>query len=40
VSDLSSFDLDEIATALAGQDSYEHAWLVNPGTGEMVLWTA
>lgn len=39
VPDLSGFDLDEIATALADQDSYEHAWLVNPDTGEIVLWT-
>lgn len=38
--DLSGSDLDEIATALADQDSYEHAWLVNPDTGEIVFWTA
>jgi hypothetical protein len=40
VPDLSGFDLDEIATALSDQDSYEHAWLVNPETGEIVFWTA
>jgi Uncharacterised protein family (UPF0158) len=39
VPDLSGFDLDEIAAALADQDSYEHAWLVNPDTGEIVFWT-
>jgi hypothetical protein len=38
--DLSGFDLDEIATALADQDDYEHARLVNPGTGEILFWTA
>lgn len=38
--DLRLFDLDEIASALADQDSYEHAWLVNPATGEIVFWTA
>jgi hypothetical protein len=39
VPDLSFFDLDEIATALADQDSYEHAWLVNSGSGEILFWT-
>ena len=38
--DLSGFDLDEIATALADQDSYAHARLVNPDTGEILFWTA
>jgi hypothetical protein len=40
VPDLSGFDLDEIATALSDQDSYEHAWLINPDTGEILFWTA
>jgi len=40
VPDLSGFDLDAIATALADQDSYEHAWLLNPDTGEILFWTA
>jgi len=38
--DLSGFDLDEIATALADQDDYEHARLVNPSTGEILFCTA
>ena len=37
VLDLSSLDLEEIANALAG---CEHHWLINPGTGEIVFWTA
>jgi hypothetical protein len=40
VLDLSSLDLDEIATALADQTDYEHRWLINPQTGEIVFWTA
>src|SRR5688500_572791 len=38
--DLTSLDLDEIATALADQSAYEHRLLINPETGELVLWTA
>jgi hypothetical protein len=40
VLELSSLDLEEIATALADQNGYEHRWLINPETGEIVLWTA
>jgi (2Fe-2S) ferredoxin len=40
VLDLSSLDLEEIATALADQTDYEHRWLINPQTGEIVFWTA
>ncbi|MEN3615044.1 UPF0158 family protein [Plantactinospora sp. ZYX-F-223] len=32
-------DLDELATALADQTAYEHRWLINPETGEIVVWT-
>ncbi|MGC5020976.1 UPF0158 family protein [Micromonospora sp. DT47] len=32
--------LEEIATALADQTDYEHRWLINPQTGEIVFWTA
>lgn len=39
VLDLSRFDLEEIATALADQTDYEHRWLVDPKTGETVFWT-
>jgi hypothetical protein len=40
VLDLSSIDLEEIATALADQSDYEHHWLINPDTGEIAFWTA
>ena len=38
--DLSSLDLEEIASALADQTDYEHHWLINPDTGEIAFWTA
>jgi len=37
--DLSAVDLDELATALADQDGYEHHWLIDPGSGLISLWT-
>jgi hypothetical protein len=40
VLNLSSLDLEEIATALADQTDYEHRWLFNPTTGEVVFWTS
>jgi hypothetical protein len=40
VLDLNSLDLEEIATALADQTDYEHQWLINPQTGEVVFWTS
>jgi hypothetical protein len=40
VLDLSSIDLEEVANALADQTDYEHRWLIDPGTGEIVFWTA
>ncbi|WP_020662299.1 UPF0158 family protein [Amycolatopsis benzoatilytica] len=36
---LDSFDLDEIAHALQNQDAYDLRFLVDPRTGELVLWT-
>jgi hypothetical protein len=36
VLELSSLDLEEIANALADQTDYEHRWLINPQTGEIV----
>jgi hypothetical protein len=39
VLDLSRFDLEGIATALADQIDYEHRWLIDPRTGETVFWT-
>jgi hypothetical protein len=38
--DLAALDLGEIATALEDQQGYEHRWLVNSRTGEIVFWTA
>lgn len=38
--DLSVFDPDEIASALADQVDYEHRFLVHSQTGEIVYWTA
>ena len=38
--ELSSLDLDEIAAALADQTDYEHRWLINPDSGQIVFWTA
>jgi hypothetical protein len=38
--EIDKFDLDEIAMALSDQNLYdEHLHLVNPETGEIVLWT-
>jgi hypothetical protein len=37
--DLSRLDLDEIANALSDQTDYEHRWLINPDTGQVVFWT-
>ena len=40
VLELSSLDLAELANALADQTDYEHQWLINPETGEIVFWSA
>jgi hypothetical protein len=40
VLELSSLDLEEIANALNDQTDYEHQWLINPQTGEIVFWTS
>jgi hypothetical protein len=40
VLDLSSIDLEEAGNALADQTGYEHHWLIDPDTGEIVFWTA
>ena len=37
--DSSSLDLQEIDVALEDQTDYEHRWLINPQTGEVVFWT-
>lgn len=38
--DLSQLDLDEIAQALSDQTDYQHRWLINPDTGEILFWTS
>ncbi len=38
--DLSAFDVQQIAMALADQTDYERAWLIDPATGEFVFWTS
>jgi hypothetical protein len=40
VLDLSSLNLEDISFALADQDDGEHLWLINPETGETVIWTS
>jgi Uncharacterised protein family (UPF0158) len=40
VLDLGILDLEEIASALAGQAGCEHRWLINPRTGEVAFWSA
>jgi hypothetical protein len=40
VMSLDTFDLEEIASALADQIDYERQWLIDPGTGKIVFWTA
>ena len=36
---LTAVDLEEIASALQDQESYEHRWLIDPASGEIVFWT-
>lgn len=38
--DLTSLDLDEIATSLSDQTDYDRRWLIDPRTGEIVYWTS
>lgn len=38
--ELNRLDLEEIATAMADQTDYEHRWLINPETGDVVFWTS
>lgn len=40
VLDLDQVDLEEITIALADQDHFEHRWLIDPRSGEIVFWTA
>jgi len=34
--ELGAIDVEEIATALADQTDYEHRWLIDPRTGQVV----
>ncbi len=38
--DLNGIDIEDIATALADQTDYEHRWLIDPRTGDVVFWTS
>jgi hypothetical protein len=40
VLDLSSLDLEDIGNALADRTDDEHWWLIDPETGEIVMWTS
>jgi hypothetical protein len=37
--ELAVVDLDEIATALADQESFDHRWLLDPRTGQVTFWS-
>ena len=37
---MDSIDVEEIAAALADQTDYDHRWLFDPLTGEVVFWTS
>jgi hypothetical protein len=37
--ELSRLDLDEIMMGLEDQEDYDHHWLINPDSGEIVFWT-
>ena len=40
VLELSGIDVEEITNALADQTDYDHRWLIDPRTGEVVFWTS
>jgi hypothetical protein len=40
VLELSKLDLDGIATALSDQNDDLHQWLIDPLSGDIVIWTA
>jgi hypothetical protein len=40
VLDLSTLEVDEIATALSDQNDYDHKWLIDPQSGEIAFWTS
>ncbi|MDQ2875329.1 MAG: UPF0158 family protein [Actinomycetota bacterium] len=38
--DPGQLDLDEIVLARGDREYYEHRWLIDPSTGEIVFWTS
>ena len=38
--DLNALDVEDIAVALADQTDYDHRWLIDPRTGQLVFWTS
>jgi hypothetical protein len=38
--ELTDFDLEQLAAALADQEYFEHRYLVDPATGELCFWTS
>jgi len=38
--DLGAIDVEEIATALSDQTDYDHRWLIDPRTGQVVYWAS
>ena len=38
--DLNAVDMEELASALADQTDYEHRWLIDPQSGEILFWTS
>ncbi len=38
--DLGAIDVEEIATALSDQTDYDHRWLLDPRTGQVVYWAS
>ncbi|MEU4645568.1 UPF0158 family protein [Micromonospora sp. NPDC023814] len=38
--DVRHLDLEEIAMALQDQGAYEYRWLIDPASGEIMMWTA
>ena len=38
--DLGAIDVEEIATAISDQTDYDHRWLIDPRTGQVVYWAS
>jgi hypothetical protein len=38
--DVRHLDLEEIATALQDQSAHEYRWVIDPASGEIMMWTA